>query len=93
MIAGIPGHYVENVRLENVTISFPGHGTIEDARRTVPEDIDRYPEQYFFGVLPSWGAYIRHARNVEFLNVQLETRTQDARKRISLEDVDGFVER
>ena len=62
-------------------------------RRTVPEDIDRYPEQFFFGVLPSWGAYIRHAKNIEFVNVELEARTPDARKRIHLEDVDGFVER
>ena len=31
MITGIPGHSVENVTLENVTISFPGHGTTADA--------------------------------------------------------------
>ncbi|QDV25810.1 glycoside hydrolase family 28 protein [Aureliella helgolandensis] len=93
MITGIPGHYVENVRLQNVTISFPGHGTTEDAQRPVAEDTDRYPEQYFFGVLPSWGAYIRHAKNIEFVNVNLETRGPDERKQICLEDVEGFVER
>jgi len=93
MISGIPGHYVENVTLQNVKISFPGHGTTEDAKREVPEDADRYPEQYFFGVLPSWGAYVRHAKNIEFINVELETRTPDQRKKIHLEDVDGFVER
>lgn len=93
MIAGIPGHYVENVVLENVTISFPGHGTAEDAKRKVPEDIARYPEQFFFGTLPAWGAYVRHARNVKFINVKLKTRTKDARQRLHLEDVKGFVER
>lgn len=93
MITGIPGHFVENVTLQNVKISFPGHGTNEDAERTVPEDIDRYPEQFFFGVLPSWGAYVRYARNIEFVNVVLEVRTPDARTRIHLEDVEGFVER
>ena len=93
MITGIPGHYVENVTLENVKISFPGHGSTKDAIREVQEDVDRYPEQFFFGVLPSWGAYIRHARNIEFFNVELETRVPDARKRIHLEDVDGFVSR
>ena len=91
MITGIPGHYIENVRLQNVTISFPGHGTTQDAQRSVAEDIDRYPEQYFFGVLPAWGAYIRHAKNVEFVNVTLEARESDKRKEIHLEDVDGFV--
>lgn len=93
MITGIPGHYVENVKLQNVTISFPGHGTKEDAQRSVVEDVDRYPEQYFFGVLPSWGAYIRHAKGIEFVNVTLEARASDERKKIHLEDVDGFVER
>ena len=92
MITGIPGHYVENVVLENIKISYPGGGTEEDAQRVVPEDIARYPEQFFFGVLPAWGAYIRHARNVEFRNVVLETRSPDERKKIVLDDVQGFSE-
>ena len=50
-----------NVVLENIRISYPGHGTEEDARRVVAEDENRYLEQYFFGVLPAGGAYIRHA--------------------------------
>lgn len=91
MITGIPGHCVENVVLENIKISYPGGGTREDAERVVPEDIARYPEQFFFGVLPAWGAYIRHARNIEFKNVELETRSADARKKIILDDVEGFV--
>ena len=93
MITGIPGHSVENVTLENVTISFPGHGTTADAERVVAEDEDRYPEQFFFGVLPSWGAYVRHARNIEFINVELTKRNPDARKKLYLEDVEGFVEK
>ena len=92
MITGIPGHYVENVLLENIKITYPGHGTEEDAERVVPEDETRYPEQYFFGVLPAWGAYIRHARNVEFKNVELTHRGEDARQEIVLDDVEGFVE-
>ena len=93
MITGIPGHYVEDVVLENIKISYPGHGTEEDAKRVVPEDENRYPEQFFFGVLPAWGAYIRHARNVEFKNVELTLRGADARQKIVLDDVEGFVEK
>ena len=93
MITGIPGHYVENVVLENIKISYPGGGTREDTERVVAEDIARYPEQFFFGVLPAWGAYIRHARNIEFKNVELETRNADARKKIILDDVEDFVEK
>ena len=92
MITGIPGHYIENVVLENVNISYPGNGTEEDAKRVVAEDENRYPEQYFFGVLPAWGAYIRHAKNVQFKNVNLTTRSADQRKKYVLDDVEGFVE-
>ena len=92
MITGIPGHYVENVVLENIKISYPGHGTEDDAKRLIAEDIDRYPEQYFFGVLPAWGAYIRHAKNIELKNVELTLRGDDARRRVVLDDAAGFVE-
>ncbi len=93
MITGIPGHYVEDVVLENVRISYPGGGTSEHAKQAVAEDVARYPEQYFFGVLPAWGAYIRHARHIEFRNVEVQTRALDRRERIVLDDVEGFVER
>ncbi|VGO13834.1 Exo-poly-alpha-D-galacturonosidase [Pontiella desulfatans] len=93
MISGIPGHRVENVVLENIEISFPGHGTEADVKREVAEDVARYPEQYFFGVLPAWGAYVRHAKNIEFKNVSLSTRLADQREKIVLVDVEGFAER
>ncbi len=32
MITGIPGHDIENVVLENIKISYPGHGNQNDAR-------------------------------------------------------------
>ncbi|WP_442511824.1 glycoside hydrolase family 28 protein [Novipirellula sp. SH528] len=92
MITGIPGHAIENVVMENIKISYPGHGTEEDAKRVVAEDEERYPEQFFFGVLPAWGAYIRHAKNVEFKNVELTLRGEDSRQKIVLDDVEGFVE-
>ena len=91
MITGIPGHYVEDVILENIRISFPGHGTEEDARLVVPEMETAYPEQFQFGVLPAWGAFIRHARNIQFKNVIVTNRTTDKREKIVLDDVEGFV--
>ncbi len=90
MITGIPDACVEDIVLENVTVSFPGGGTAEDASREVPEDIARYPEQFFFGVLPAWGAYIRHARDIQFKNVLLSSRASDVRQQIVLDDVTGF---
>jgi hypothetical protein len=93
MIAGIPGYCIEDVVLENIEISYPGGIAKEDVVSEVPEDIARYPEQYFFGVLPSWCAYIRHARNIKFKNVNMTTRSSDQRRKIVLDDVEGFVEK
>ena len=91
MISGIPGHSIEKVLLQDIDISYPGGGTVEDAGRQVAEDIARYPEQFFFGVLPAWGAYIRHAKNIQFKNVTMTTRKPDKREKIVLKDVEGFV--
>ena len=91
MITGFPGHNIENVKLENIEISYPGGGTTKDSEREVAEDADRYPEQFFFGVLPAWGAYIRHAKNIEFKNVNMTTREDDKREMIILDDVEDFV--
>jgi polygalacturonase len=92
MISGIPGHTIDNVVLENIEVSYPGGGTAAEGQREVPEDIARYPEQFFFDVLPSYGAYVRHAKNVEFKNVNLTTRAPDQREKVVLVDVDGFVD-
>ncbi len=91
MISGIPGHYIENVVLENIEISYPGGGTSEDAIRIVDEDVARYPEQFFFGILPSCGAYLRHTKNIEFKNVKMSTRKPDKRKMIVLTDTENFT--
>ena len=91
MITGIPGHYVEDIVLENFVITYPGQGTEAESKREVPEEIARYPEQYFFGVLPSWGAYIRHAKNVTFKNVTMTTREADERVKFVTDDVQGFT--
>ena len=90
MISGIPGHYIEDVVLENVDITYPGAGFVVD--QPVPERIAQYPEAFFFGTLPSWGAYIRHARDIEFKNVTMRTLTDDPREKIVQVDVEGFVQ-
>ncbi len=87
MITGIPGHRVENVSFENVRITFPGGGPADAVGRAVPEDIARYPEQFFFGVLPSWGLYLRHVDGIVFKNVALDSAAPDPRAPVVLDDV------
>ena len=87
LITGIPGHPIEDITLENFDITFPGGGTAGQAAATVPENGKMYPEQSSFGVLPVWGAYIRHVNGINFVNVKLHSRQTDARPPWQLEDV------
>jgi beta-fructofuranosidase len=93
MITGIPGHRVQDVTLEDITVRFPGRGTRDDATRQVPEDIARYPEQYFFGVLPAWGLFVRHAEGIRLRRIKLDCEAEDARPPVFLEDVSRWEAR
>jgi polygalacturonase len=87
-ITGIPGYPVENISLSNISVSFEGGGTKEQITRDIPEMVKEYPEAEMFDMLPSYGFFIRHAKNIRFSNVQLRTETVDLRPAISLFDVD-----
>jgi hypothetical protein len=88
-IVGIPGHPVEDVALENISLRFAGGGTAEAAkRRDVPELEGEYPEATMFGNLPAYGFYVRHGRNLRLRNLDLGYERPDARPPLVLEDVD-----
>lgn len=90
-IAGIPGHPVENVTLDGIDITFPGGGTLDDARRAeVPELETAYPEHTMFGVLPAHGLWVRHAAGVTLRNVRFDLAAADARPALMCDDVDDL---
>lgn len=55
--------------------------------REPPENEKNYPEPSMFGVLPSYGFYIRHARGITFDNVEVSFEKDDARPAFMLDDV------
>ena len=91
-ITGIPGHPVENVRLENIEIYYPGRGNKGLAYmplsrlEAVPERIDLYPEFSMFGELPAWGLYVRHMDGLIMKNVKMNIASPDYRPAIVLDD-------
>jgi hypothetical protein len=90
-IAGLPGYPVEDVVLENIHVTYPGGGTLEEARRlNVPERENAYPENTMFGVLPAYGMYIRHAKGVTVRDLRLEVEKPDFRPALIADDVDGL---
>jgi polygalacturonase len=85
-IAGLVGHPIENVRLENIRLTYNGGGTDADAARHPEEHAGAYPEPSMFGPLPAWGLWVRHARGLTIDGLQLAVAAPDARPPIMLED-------
>ncbi len=88
-ITGQPGFPIENVRLSNIVIESKGEGTKEDFLRPVPEDPKAYPAPVKWGQLPSYGFFVRHAKNITFDGIELRTQKDDFRPAFLLEDVEG----
>jgi polygalacturonase len=55
----------------------------------VPEREAMYPEPSLFGVLPAYGFYVRHARNVRMDGVEVGFTATDTRPAFVLDDVRG----
>ena len=98
-IQGIPGIRIENVKLENVELIYPGHANPNYAYRGhSPEDLaaipdleKSYPEFSNWKELPAWGFYLRHVDGLELKNVTLRVLGEDYRPAIVSDDVTGLV--
>jgi polygalacturonase len=91
IIAGLPGHPVEDVRLSDIRILYKGGGTRAQAVLQPPERETNYPEPSMFGELPAYGFFIRHARGVELSNVEVGFMAEELRPAFHLEDVRGAI--
>lgn len=89
IISGIPGHDIEDVRLDNIRIYYQGGGTLEQAALDPPEKETDYPEPSMFGLIPAYGFYIRHVRGLEMNNVEVSSLKSDLRPPFLLSDVKG----
>ena len=92
-ITGMPGYPVENLVLENITISYPGRGHKAmayaplDRLDAIPENSSHYPEFSMYGELPAWGFYLRHVDGLIMKNIQLSIEESDYRPAMVLDDV------
>jgi polygalacturonase len=91
IVAGLPGHPVEDVRISDVRILYKGGGTREDAAREVPENETAYPEPSMFGTLPVYGLFVRHARNLAVRDLEVGYVDDDRRPPVLLEDATDVV--
>jgi polygalacturonase len=89
IISGIPGHMVEDIKIDNVYFHQVGGGTQEMANLQPAEDENAYPEPKMFGTLPAHGFFIRHVKNLEFGDVEIAFEKPDSRPAFWLNDVEG----
>jgi polygalacturonase len=89
IISGIPGHYIEDVKLSNIQVLHQGGGTKENAAVKPQERENAYPEPTMFGTMPSHGFFIRHVKGIELSHIEIGCMKEDARPAFVLDDVQG----
>jgi len=89
-ISGIPGYFIENVTLTNIRVEYAGGGKKSDSFRVIPEIISEYPKAKMFGVLPSYGMFIRHAKNITLRDVQFTYLNNDLRSALVCDDTQNI---
>lgn len=96
-ITGLPNHAVENVKIENVKITYftQADQSVNDvplsnlAQITAAEK--DYPEFSMFGELPAWGFYIRHVKGLTMKNISLNMKGKDFRTAFLFDDVKALT--
>ncbi|MGH7953651.1 MAG: rhamnogalacturonidase, partial [Limisphaerales bacterium] len=87
-IMGLPGQLIENLRLDNIRFVFNGGGTKANAGKNPPELGTGYPEPR--GIMPAYGIFARHAKNLELANINFSFEKNDLRPAMICSDVSGL---
>lgn len=92
-IAGLPGHDIENVQLENIEITYAGGGDKNvnyfpvDSVHLLTEAEKDYPEFSMFGEVPAWGFFVRHVNGISMKNIRIIQQKPDYRAAMIFDDV------
>ena len=90
-ITGSTKSYLEDIRLSNIHIIYKGGGTEQQGKIRYPELGKGYPEISFLKtVVPAYGLYARHVKNLELDNITVEYKNEDRRPPMMCIDVDGL---
>lgn len=89
-ITGTPNARIGRVVMQGITMTLPGGGTAEDAKRIIPEDETRYPEFSFFGIQPASGIHARHIERLEVKSTKFIFTGSDERPLYKYEDINYY---
>ena len=94
LVAGVPGHRIQDVTFRDCSFLFKGGGRAADAAARITEERAKgYPTPSIFGtMLPAWGFYLRHADGIRFENVSLSCADpQEARRDFVADDAEYSI--
>jgi polygalacturonase len=89
-IMGLPEQPIEGVRLENIRLIYKGGGTKEHANNVPKELGTGYPEPSSRELMPAYGLFVRHVKDLELANITFSFMTDDFRPAIQCVDVHGL---
>jgi polygalacturonase len=87
ILSGIPGYFIEDVKLDNIYVRNAGGGAPESVNARPAENEAKYPEPGMFGLTPAHGFYLRHIKNIELSHVEVHPAAPDPRPSFYLDDV------
>jgi polygalacturonase len=91
IISGLPGHEIEDLQLSNIRFYYKGGGPKDSINRIVPEFEKDYPEPFRWGIMPSYGFFVRHVKNLKMHDVQMSFLKDEPRPAFILDDVKGAI--
>lgn len=101
VMTSLPGNYIHDITLSDITMYMAGGGTVSDSRTEFREfsrewfeaqDRRRWPEYgYLGGTVPAHGIYLRHMKNVNISNVFVVTANPDERPALKAVDVKHLI--
>ena len=87
-ITGLPGQPIEGLRLDNIKLVYNGGGTKEQAG-VIPKELGTgYPEPT--AIMPAYGIFVRHVKNLELANITTRFDTDDQRPAAMFSDIHGL---
>jgi polygalacturonase len=113
IIAGLPGHPIEDVKLTDIRVVSRGGLSLDDVAKQAPELVNTfflrgpglggphdpftppeqekgYPEPSMFGLLPAYGMFVWHAKNLTVDQLDVGYAKEDTRPAVVLMDVAGI---
>lgn len=92
IISGVPGADIEDVQLNDIRIYYrPMDSATTKIPAVVPENEKTYPEPAKMGIMPAYGFFIRHAKNIQLNNVEVSFMGEEIRPAFVIQDVNGIL--